>query len=97
MIGFVIQTRATDIGKLHLSNIAAPAARIICDGKGTHMKKSPTKNAMEIDLRFMCHRLGSCSKEPKILSDFDCVILCGSGKYLRKNFFGIIHLYNWAV
>ena len=88
--GLVIHTRATDTGKLQRSKIAAPAASIICEGRGTHMKNSPTINAIETDFRFMCHKLGSCKNLPKILSDLDWVILWGSGKHLRKNFLGII-------
>ena len=75
VIGLVIHTRATDKGRLQRNNIAAPAARNICEGSGTHIKNSPTRKAIDTDLRFICHKLGSWMNLPKIRSDFDWMIL----------------------
>ncbi len=69
MSGLVIQTNATDIGKLTLKIMAAAAANTIWKGTGMNAKNSPMANAPLAERLFKCQRLASCKRRPNTLSD----------------------------
>lgn len=66
VMGFEIQTRTTETTKLALSQIAKAVAGIIWKGTGTKAMNKPIANPRDVDFRFKCQRLGSCSMVPNI-------------------------------
>lgn len=55
----LIQTRATEMGRLTRNTMAAAAAISIWATGGMYMTKSPTPKAPAAERRLRCHRLGS--------------------------------------
>ena len=72
--GLVIQTVATDNGKLTRKGMANAAANHIWKGTGQNAKNKPTANAPDAERLFKCQRLGSCSKVPKIDNTFSSIL-----------------------
>ena len=88
--GLVIQTVATDNGKLTRKGMANAAANHIWKGTGQNAKNKPTANAPDAERLFKCQRLGSCSKVPKIDNTFCSLTFFGLGKKRLINFFRIV-------
>ena len=65
--GLVMNTRATEMGRLTRKAMAAAAAMSIWPKGGMYIMNSPTAKAPAAERRFRCHRLGSCSSCPKTL------------------------------
>lgn len=89
MIGFVIQTNITEIGRLAANIIAKKAAITICNGRGIKAQKSPIAIALGTDFLLRCQRLDWNNAGPKSLSVFSSFILSILGNILLITFFSI--------
>ena len=88
--GLVIQTVATDNGKLTRKGMANAAANHIWKGTGQNAKNNPTAKAPDAERLFKCQRLGSWSKVPKIDNILCSLTFFGLGRKRLINFFRIV-------
>jgi hypothetical protein len=89
VMGLLIQTNATDMGKLQLTQTAMMAAKTIWKGTGIKLQKIPMRNAFETEWRLICQRLGSCRTSPRKCNALISLIFSGVGMYFLNKRFGI--------
>src|SRR5690554_5797000 len=81
VIGLVIQTKPTEIGKLACSGIANSAAASICMGIGIMAMNNPIANARATKWRFLYQRLGALMVSPRKRKDLFLRIFSGLNKW----------------